>query len=74
MRRGNHRYERGRPRWPFVLGIVVALAVAGTAVWLLLFHEGSPLAGDERDVPEFSFAFGKVGGSAVGERASPETI
>lgn len=60
--RGSHRAGRGA-RWPVVGGAVAALAVVAFATWYLL-TEGplSPAA-------EFSFDFGKVGGSSVAERA-----
>jgi len=74
VRRGSHRYEPERARWPFIFGIIVALAVVGVAVWYLLLQEGAPLGEEERGVPDFSFKLGKVGGSAVAERAPEETI
>lgn len=62
MPRGSHRAGRGI-RWPVVGGATVAVAVIAVAVWFLVTK--NPL----REVPDFSFEFGKVGGSSVAERA-----
>ncbi len=50
-----------------MLGVIVAIAVVGGAAWYLIQGE-NPL---RRIVtPDFSFEFGKVGGSPVGDKAS----
>ena len=65
MPRGSHR-AGGSARWPLVLGIIVAVAVLGGAAWFLLAGDG-PLG---RETADFSFEFGKVGGSPIAEKAS----
>lgn len=62
MPRGSHRAGRGT-RWPVVGGAIVAVAVVAVAAWFLLTR--NPL----REVPDFTFEFGKVGGSSVADRA-----
>lgn len=62
MPRGSHRASVRR-RWPVVVGAIAVLAAGGAAAWFFL--GGNPLA----PTPEFSFEFGKVGGSSVAERA-----
>ena len=64
MPRGSHRAGGGGIRWPVVLGVIVAIAVLGGGGWLLLGGE-SPLS----TTPDFSFEFGKVGGSPIADRA-----
>ena len=65
MPRGSHRAGSGI-RWPVVLGVIAAAAVLGAGAWFLLGGE-SPLGTTTAD---FSFEFGKVGGSPVAEKAS----
>ena len=65
MPRGSHRADGEGTRWRGVLGVIAAIAVAGAAAWFLLGGE-SPL----RETADFSFEFGKVGGSPVAEKAS----
>ena len=64
MPRGSHRPEPERARWPVVLGIAVALVVASTAVWFLVFREGGLVGDGDHPVADFSFELGKVGASA----------
>lgn len=49
-----------------MLGIIVAIAVLGGGAWFLLAGDG-PLGPETAD---FSFEFGKVGGSPIAEKAS----
>lgn len=65
MPRGSHRAGGGGVRWPVVLGIIVAIGAVGGVAWYLLGGD-SPL----RETADFSFEFGKVGGSPVAEKAS----
>ncbi len=65
MPRGSHR-AGGSARWPLVLGVIVAVAVLGGAAWFLLAG-GGPLG---RTTANFSFEFGKVGGSPIADKAS----
>ena len=75
MRRGSHRPETSQARWPFAVGIIVALAVIAGAAWYLFLRGGAPLGGPgERPVADFSFELGKVGGAAVEERAAEEVV
>jgi hypothetical protein len=49
-------------------GIIVALAAIGVAAWFLITK--NPL----QQTPDFSFVLGKVGGSAVADRASEDDL
>ena len=60
--RGSHRAGRG-VRGPVVGGAIVAVAAVAVAAWFLIGR------GALDDVAEFSFELGKVGGSAIEERA-----
>jgi hypothetical protein len=54
---------------------VVALAVVGAAAWFLLLRDGGVLGGGgDHPVADFSFTFGKVAGTAVGEKASEDVL
>ena len=65
MPRGSHRAGRG-VRWPVLGGAIVAVAAVAVAAWFLIGRE----ALDE--TADFTFEVGKVGGSALAERA-PES-
>jgi hypothetical protein len=72
--RGSHRPERERARWPVVLGIAVAIVVAATAVWFVLFRDGGLVGDPEHPVADFSFDMGKVGASSVGDPAAEDDV
>ena len=67
MPRGSHRAGGGGIRWSVVLGVIVAIAVLGGGAWFLLGGK-TPLLRPE--TPDFSFEFGKVGGSPIADKAS----
>jgi hypothetical protein len=63
MPRGSHRAGRG-VRWPVVGGAILALAVVAVAAWFLVSK-----GGQANEVADFEFELGKVGGSALADRA-----
>ncbi|MGH2712075.1 MAG: hypothetical protein ACRDH9_12850 [Actinomycetota bacterium] len=65
MPRGSHRAGSG-VRWPVVGGAIVAIAAVAVAAWFLIGRESAD------EVANFSFDIGKIGGSAIADRA-PES-
>jgi hypothetical protein len=65
--RGSHRAGQ-RSRWPVVGAVIVAVIAIGVAAWFLISK--NPL----RETADFSFEFGKVGGSAVADKAPEDDL